>query len=1671
LAAGLAESVNPVAGNLTLSFPMAALPPGPGGFSTGVNLLYNSAFLTSNVDFNGTQGTQLRILYQNQSSGGWNTGTMVTGGWSYGFRYTLWSATEPTYATAGNSMYLATPDGANHLLLLVGALNSSGAAISPSFHQNYPDQAVYDIDFTGYCVNSSNSACVSNRFNGTLIFASADSTFIRVESNTVTKTWIAYFADGTKVTGNFNPTTAGGTIGEILAAESNTIEDKNGNTLNIDHFCIDATPCTTTIKDQYQRVIDINYGAENNSFPTTWTDTISQPGVNGSVIARVRWERYVFTGPSYDCIYSGSGSALGTCDYSLGVVTPFVVTSVQLPSATGDGATTIGPSTVYVFNYAPPSGSLNWGELHTMSKKVLTSGKDVSACLQTSSTSCSKQSQVDYSYYFDNASHHRVMGTLVNPVSSRVLTYQEVRDGTSTSLSESTSYSIPVPTSFDPAVPAPVGGTSTITGPDGSQTVIYTGASPDCTNAKSGLCPAVIYKVVNPDGTQSETAWVSGAAPPGAPSGGFVNPYPRYSIQTIGSKAKGSSTTRDSNGNALSVSEYDWFSASSISRQSNVIAGIPGSAARTMSSTYYTAATAPEYWNHTAPRYLRAIQTASLGAASTSYTYDDALTTANLTQQSWWDSVTGGNISRSWSYTDSGVSLKGNVVTATDPNGIITKTTYDGNKLYPTGIAVALDRPEQRTTSFTYDTNSGLLTSSGDDNGVTVANLYDNLGRLTQTTQSGGGGLSRSTSTQYDDLEAKVTTTQNQVPLSTTTYYDPLGRVRLTVDAAGNKVQKAYRFGSSGLSYQLESNPYTTIDATTGWTLTTRDASTSNVTAQTYKGVDPPAPWVSGSSAEATGTVTATAYDQTMTNCSGPTANVTDQANRTTKYCRDGLGRMVAVTDAASNVTQQTYDLMDNLTRVTQAGQTRAFEYSTLGRLTKACNPETGSAACSASSLPDTGLEKYTYDAVGNLLTKTDAKSVTTTWAGYDGLNRPHTKSYTKSDGTAEGTPTVTYVYDQHSKKGTLSSVSTTVGTSALSTEYTYDGFGRIASSTQTTGAAAGYGFVYTYTLTDQLQKIQYPSGRIVNYVTDSAGRVSAVKNDVASTYYVQSIGYTPAGGVSTMTLGNNVIEQRSWNDRLQLTGLAIGKQGETAKLTLGFFPCSGSATSCASGNTGNIQTQTISLPGLSQTQNYTNDSLDRILTAGEGTGSWMRTFGYDAVGNQHVDPAAANTYGYPTSSFTPTASSNFDAANRLFVNSAAYDSSGSQSAIGGYSFTSDAEGRITSANLVANNLDISSTGYVYDGDGLRVQKVSCPAGTRPCLASTAGAVITTYVYDAFGHLAAEYGGSTGTQAGCGTPTCYLSVDQIGSTRLVTDAAGNVVRRYDYLPFGEELWAGVGGRTTAMGYQSAADGFNPKFTGQMRDPESQLDYFNARYYSPAQGRFVSPDPENAGADIGTPQTWNGYAYVSNNPLVLTDPGGRQMVWAISGGATGTPIGVAIGGIVDLAIAFYLFAFDSPAQPTYTRMAVNWNSPVQAAQIDYAAQMAAAFSGMVVTTAVFRVDVTREKAVAPNNGRPKPTLIKVTIPGTNYCGPGGSGTPTNQVDAACAAHDLCYQNAGVSFVNNLGWPKTAQQTAAIQACDANLCSRLSSMSWPSSSEPGQATLVSTFFGCSGGYSLR
>jgi RHS repeat-associated protein len=108
----------------------------------------------------------------------------------------------------------------------------------------------------------------------------------------------------------------------------------------------------------------------------------------------------------------------------------------------------------------------------------------------------------------------------------------------------------------------------------------------------------------------------------------------------------------------------------------------------------------------------------------------------------------------------------------------------------------------------------------------------------------------------------------------------------------------------------------------------------------------------------------------------------------------------------------------------------------------------------------------------------------------------------------------------------------------------------------------------------------------------------------------------------------------------------------------------------------------------------------------------------------------------------------------------------------------------------------------------------------------------------------------------------YIHTDHLGSASLMSDADGQKVEPSvaRYLPYGR--W-----RT-----EPTADLTDRAYTGQKHNMDIGLYYYNARYYAPGVGRFISadtlvPDPTN-------PQQFNRYSYVLGNPLRYTDPTGH-----------------------------------------------------------------------------------------------------------------------------------------------------------------------------------------------------
>lgn len=131
------------------------------------------------------------------------------------------------------------------------------------------------------------------------------------------------------------------------------------------------------------------------------------------------------------------------------------------------------------------------------------------------------------------------------------------------------------------------------------------------------------------------------------------------------------------------------------------------------------------------------------------------------------------------------------------------------------------------------------------------------------------------------------------------------------------------------------------------------------------------------------------------------------------------------------------------------------------------------------------------------------------------------------------------------------------------------------------------------------------------------------------------------------------------------------------------------------------------------------------------------------------------------------------------------------------------------------------------------------------------------------------------------TETFYYHTDHLGGTSVVTDEQGEVVEVLDYYPYGD----------TRISEQTRDYGTQKKFTGQEEDPESDLYYFNSRYYDQNIGRFTTQDPlfqaigdekkvkEITGQTqqelLANPQRLNSYSYALNNPIRSIDSTGMD----------------------------------------------------------------------------------------------------------------------------------------------------------------------------------------------------
>jgi RHS repeat-associated protein len=800
---------------------------------------------------------------------------------------------------------------------------------------------------------------------------------------------------------------------------------------------------------------------------------------------------------------------------------------------------------------------------------------------------------------------------------------------------------------------------------------------------------------------------------------------------------------------------------------------------------------------------------------------------------------------------------------ASDPNH---KTTYGyASPCYAGSGPTSVTNSLNQVTSNCYDANTGLLISTTDPNGRTTSFTYDNMWRIVSASYPDGG----SSTIAHQEVNFPFSATLTKVLNSSqsyqeTNFFDGFGRVthhELVSDPHG-PVYTDTTYDAFGRTSTV-TNPYrSTSDSTYGLAIYSYDPLNRTIL------------------------VTKPDNARVTTAYCGPATLVTDEAGHWRRSTSDALGRLIEVDEpnsptAAVNsngcpqtgdptwVTTYGHDALDDLTSVVQGGQrNRTFVYDSLKELTSSTNPEVNAPGALQPVA-------YTYDADGNVITKTDTRSITTTYS-YDALNRPTGMTYSNGDHSVAET------YDQATcigqspcyNIGRRTTMTDAGGTEILS----YDPMGREWGEQRTTNNVTKT-TTYKYDLAGDLTTLTYPSGRIVTYTYDSAERPSDAQDVANSINYVTgscangapspspSTGacYAPQGSAAQLQDGTNLVSTYIYNDRLQPCWMyaTTGAPLATNTACTATDPGPGNILdlqytyNLGSGDNGNV-IGIANKRDTTRSQSFAYDQVNRILSGQTSTTSgsncWGEAYSYDQWANlQSVAYVSGYTGCTQEGTWSLTATGN----NQLPSSAATYDASGNVLNDNFNIYQWNAESEIKNA---------AGVNYTYDGDGDRLEKSNGKlywygAGTEILDESDlSGNFTNEYVF---------FGGKRVAMRNVSTGTIYYyAEDMLGSSRTMVQAGQtSVCYDADFYPFGGER------DVTASCTQ------NYKFEGKERDSETQNDDFGARYYSWRVGRWLSADWSAVPApvpyaNLTNPQTLNLYAMVSDNPETFADLDGH-----------------------------------------------------------------------------------------------------------------------------------------------------------------------------------------------------
>ena len=840
----------------------------------------------------------------------------------------------------------------------------------------------------------------------------------------------------------------------------------------------------------------------------------------------------------------------------------------------------------------------------------------------------------------------------------------------------------------------------------------------------------------------------------------------------------------------------------------------------------------------------------------------------------------------------------GRITAITDPRGGRLTYQYDS-----AGRLVAARDALGQTTSYQYTGTSALIASIVTPEGCQpLRNSYASDGRIASATDANGhrttfiygadgrskritNALGQSTLIEYDergnvvaetDAENRVTRFTHDASNNLTSVTLPSGRrTDYSFDARGNwTLARAQRSDGLVVDHRREFNSTGRITrylTPTGASLNFSYDSNLNPRQLEVRGDDGALLNTVGFQYDAQGNLLNTTVGAgTWTYTYDTRGNLLTQrepGGGLTSFAYDGNGNTTRITRPDGTVLSFQYDLQNRVVEVTRNGALlRRMGYDSEGRLltqTEAEGRTTRHAySCSGqlTSVTDAAgaITQYRYDAADRLSDVALPNGLSRSY-GYNARSLLNARRDT--DGgrhalhhDADGLLSQVFTPNHPAGRATLSynNLHQLVGVAQPDFEVrsTVDILGRVTSATEgPAGAqrtlAVAYGnqglpvtvnengraIQSVYDGLGQRTRLTSPDGRITHYTYDAARRLTSVRTEGAGTVAFQ---YDSDNRRIRTDYSNGAFSTYAYADgKLASTALHDGSGALIQRFD---------HVTTANG----YRTAVLRLDGRSD---YSYDALWRLTgearqsnTVGHATTS----FAYDATGSrlepgvvisgQRIVQAGADLY--------------------------TYDASGNVVSRGAEQLRYDSSNR-----LISHARAGTTATYAYDGRGRRIRK-------------SVGAVVREYLYDGQ-QILAEYNATGTIQARYthglgddevlmlhrGTDTFFYHADPQGNIIAITNAAGQVVQRYDY-----DAWGNILRATGSFAWSGNGLVNTRTFIGREWDAESGLYHLRARAYDPRIGRFLQKDPQQG--HLRDPQSQHPYAYALNSPTHYSDPSGE-----------------------------------------------------------------------------------------------------------------------------------------------------------------------------------------------------